>query len=92
MTPGSPATHVRGVLRLVEDSTTSVPCTATSNLPEGYQGFAFFRRDLRLSLSANVVVPPARKPYSISQQKYQRQEAQQCQGGNHLVSRWKASS
>ena len=102
ITSGLLTRHLPSDLRLIEDSTTGVPCTTTSNLPEGYQGFAFLRRDLRLllfdlaagepelprlSLLANVVLPLASNCYSISQQKYQRQEAQQCERGNHLVSR-----
>jgi hypothetical protein len=107
MTSGSPATHVRGDLRLIDDSTTGLPCAATSHLPDGHEGVAFFLRDTRLvlfdlaagqlvlprlSLLADVIAPVASNHYSMSQQKYQRQEAQRCQGGNHLVSRWKASS
>jgi len=96
MTSGSPTTHVRGDLRLIDDSTAGVPCAATSHLPEVYQGLASFRRDPRLFLSdlaagelvlPRLSVPLASNHYSMSQQKYQRQKAQQCQGGNHLVSR-----
>jgi len=91
MTSGSPATHVRGDPRLIEDSTTGVPCGATSHLPDGHQGVAFFQGNLspllfdptarelvlRTSLLVDVAIPPlASHRCSTYQQKCQRQEAQ----------------
>jgi len=92
MTSGSFNRWARGDLRLIEfGSTTGAPLAATSNLAEGYQGFAFFRGDgsrllpglaagklaLPMLLSVDVAMPPlASHRCSTNQQECQRQEAQ----------------